>query len=158
MHEDNLPNSTRISNYALHFNLITTSWYLIGVTTKEEFLISPGRKGRQPNHHLIQNDEEADGFLVNSAVSKRLQRHYNNHLGNNNKEENNIGCIKPYQNKRNNTSRKMFPLVLIWVRQRGAWNFTHVIPLPRNCYLLTHFSTNFFSFSQFWGHEIFTHC
>ena len=80
-------------------HVFTTVQYLIGVTTKEEFLISPGRKGKTPNHHLLWNDKEENGFLVNAAVSKRLQRHCDTHLGNNNKEENNIGCIKPYQNK-----------------------------------------------------------
>ena len=87
------------------------------MTTEEEFLITLVEKGRHLNHHLLWNDEEEDGYLVNAAVSKRLQRHYDTHLGNNNKAENNIGCIKPYQNKRNNTSRKMFPLVSIQVRQ-----------------------------------------
>ena len=88
---------------------------------RKNFQLTLVEKGRHPNHHPLLNNEEEDGFLENTIVSNRLHWHYNTHLGNNSKEENNIGCIKPYQNRRNKTSRKTFPLVLIQVRQQGVW-------------------------------------
>ena len=88
---------------------------------RKNFQLTLIEKGRHTNHHLLWNDEEEDDFLVNTVVSNRLYWHYDTHLGNNSKEENTIGWIKPYQNRRNKTSRKTFPLVLIQVRQWGAW-------------------------------------
>ena len=51
--------------------------------------------GRHHNTHLLQHDEEEDDGLETVAVSNL---HYDTHLGINNEKE--IGCIKPYQNRK----------------------------------------------------------
>ena len=45
------------------FNFITTRRYLIGVTTKDEFWINLGRKGKTLQPYLLQHDEEEDDDL-----------------------------------------------------------------------------------------------
>ena len=76
-----------------------------------------------------------------------LDWHYDTHLGINNKKEE-IGCIKPYQNRKKKQVKRCFH----W--SRSGWgneepgNFTHIILLPRNYYLLTHFGTSSLNFED----------
>ena len=100
LHKDNLLNTKWIFNYAsCIFNFITTRWYLISVTTKDEFWISLGGNGKTPQQlsALLQHDEEEDDSLETVAVSNW---HYDTHLGINKEKEEVIGCIKPYQNRK----------------------------------------------------------
>ena len=102
------------------FNFITTRQYLISVTTKDEFWISLGRKGKTPQP-LSASTWWRRGWW-SRELPQYLDWHYDTHLGINNKKEEEIGCIKPYQNwKKKQIKKKTFPLVSVQVSQQGAW-------------------------------------